>query len=199
VLQEANKLQVNIRILIVGRPDDVETEEGFEEAHPPPRVVRITPAKTVNDISTVVRARVKRKLPDLSNESHEKIAHSLVEKAGGLFLWASLALDIVCRARREATIFDALSSLPLDTQMKSLYTTILNRISRSCPDEVDKRLAKYLFTWVLCASRPLSVAEIKAATELKFGGLVDFEKTIRDLGGSPCHSHTSHRQRVFCK
>ena len=177
----SNTTFTNIRILVVSRPDR-EIEDAFGESHI--HIVRINRRRTNKDIRKVVAARVQYKLRALSIESQRKVVDTLTKKACGLFLWAKLALDIICRKRLETAIFKALDDLPLGSEMQSLYTVIVKRISAECADDDDKELAKALLTWTFCSFRPLSIDELQFAVEMKFGPMTEFEKIIRDFSGS---------------
>ena len=177
----SNTAFTNIRILVVSRPDR-EIEDAFGESHI--HIVRINKKRTNKDIRKVVAARVQSKLRALSIESQRKVVDTLTKKAGGLFLWAKLALDIICRKRLETAIVKALDDLPLGSEMQGLYTVIVKRISAECEDDDDKELAKALLTWTFCSFRPLSVDELQFAVEMKFGPMTEFEKIVRDFSGS---------------
>ena len=177
----SNTTFTNIRILVVSRPDR-EIEDAFGES--PIHIVRINRKRTNKDVRKVVAARVEYKLRALPIESQRKVVDALTKKAGGLFLWAKLALDIICRKRLETAIFKALDDLPLGSEMQTLYTVIVKRISAECADDDDKELAKALLTWTFCSFRPLSVDELQFAVELKFGPMTEFKKIVRDFGGS---------------
>jgi len=72
-------------------------------------------------IETIIRARVRRALRSFSIILQNEVINTLMYKAGGLFLWATIALDIVCKARGEWKIREALESLPFGSKMESLY------------------------------------------------------------------------------
>ena len=172
----------NIRLLVIGRRDGV--AEVLEDGDSRVKQIKINRRRTNRDIRKVVAARVEKKLSALSEQSKQVVVSTLTKKAGGLFLWAKLALEIVCKKRLESAIFKALDDLPMGLKMKSMYSMIAERISTECSDDDEKRLVKALFTWTFCSFRPLSVSELKFAIEMKFGSLINFEKTIRDLSGS---------------
>jgi NACHT domain len=183
LLADVTTFHSSIRVLVVSRLDR-EVEEAFGEAELPVKVVTINRKRTNQDIRRVVSERVEKKLHVLPSSSKERLVDALTKKAGGLFLWAKLALDIVCRKRLETAIFKALDDLPLGSEMRSLYAMIVKRIETECADEEENKLSKALLTWTFCSFRPLLVSELKFALELEFGPLIYFEKTIRDLSGS---------------
>ena len=174
---------LNIRILIVSRPDR-EVEDAFEEKETHVQIICMDENRTSEDIRRVVTERVGRRLYDLPEDSKKTIIDTITRKSGGLFLWATLAVEIICRKRLEKAIFKALDNLPLESEMKGLYSVIVARISAECSDEGERSLAKALLTWTFCSIRPLLLSELQCALHLRFGGIVGLRKSVRDLSGS---------------
>ena len=174
---------LNIRILIISRPDR-ELEDAFEEKQARVQIICMDQNHTSRDIRSVVTERVGRKLSALPEGSKKTIIDTITRKSGGLFLWAKLAVDIICRKRLEKAIFEALNNLPLESQMKGLYSVIVARISAECSDEDERSLAKALLTWTFCSIRPLLLSELECALYLRFGTINGLRKNVRDLSGS---------------
>ena len=185
LLAEVAHVKLGFKVLVVSR-EDRELDEALEHGENV-RIVKLNKKRTNRDIRKFITSRVGKKFPALSEEARMRVIDGLTKRAGALFLWATLALNIVCRKRSERTLFEALDDLPLDSQMKSLYSVIFRRISNECADPGEKEIAKALHMWTLCSFRPLSLSELKCALELKFGSmfsLSEFKRTIRDFGGS---------------
>lgn len=185
LLADVAHVNLGFKVLLVSREDRV-LEEILEPGENV-KVVKLNRKRTNKDIRKFITARVGKKFPALSEEARQRVINALTTKAGALFLWATLALNIVCRKHSEVTLFKALDELPLDSEMKSLYSMILRRLSAECPDPAERDIAKALHTWTLCSSRPLSLSELKCALELKFGSmfsLSEFKRAVRDFGGS---------------
>jgi hypothetical protein len=174
---------LKIRVLIVSRPDR-EVEDAFTGNRNYVPIIRMNQKRTSRDIRKVVTAEVGRKLHDLPEESQKKVIDTITKKSGGLFLWAKLALDIICRKRLETAIFEALDDLTLASQMKGLYSVIVARISDECSDENERSLAKALLTWTFCSIRPLALSELECALQVRFGAVVGLRRTVRDFSGS---------------
>ena len=182
LISDISSLGGKLRLLVIGRPDR-DTQDIFEAARTEVQTVRIDQKRTTEDIRSVVSAGVDCRLTSLSAESKEIVINTLVEKAGSVFLWAQLALDLICKARREDAIAAMLERLPSDKRMTSLYTIIVERLLNTL-DEDDQRLACIIFTWTLYSLRPLSVAELRFVVESEVGAVIAFDRTIREFTGS---------------
>ncbi|OAP60302.1 hypothetical protein AYL99_05304 [Fonsecaea erecta] len=90
----------------------------------------------------------------------DEVLNIILEKADGMFLWVSLAIHIIYNeTRNSADILRVLRSLPTD--LNSVYRRILENIQEEKP-QVQLQISRTL-SWVLFASRPLSVQELAAA------------------------------------
>ena len=185
LLAEAAQFNLGFKVLVVSRDDRV-VDDAFEHDDTV-KTVKLNKKRTNNDIRKFITTKVKKKFPALSEEARQRVIDGLTKKSGALFLWATLALNIVCRKHSESTLFKALDELPLDSQMKSLYSMIVRRLGTECSDPGERDIAKALHTWILCSFRPLSLSELKCALELKFGSMfspLEFKRAVRDFGGS---------------
>jgi hypothetical protein len=70
-------------------------------------------------------------------------------------------LDEGCGAMSEADILTTLSNFPKD--LVETYQRILLRIQRSKSGTCKLSTAQKIFTWIICARRPLSIDELKEA------------------------------------
>lgn len=178
----------NIRILVISRPErDIKVE--LEARKTKFREVKMMPESTNRDIKKAVTSVVEMRLQSLPLESQQKIIETITKKAGGVFLWATLVLDMICRQRSERAIFKALNGLPLATEMKDLYTVIVRKMLKQTEslddsDDSERELAKAILTWTFCSIRPLALCELECALRLRFGSIVEIENTVRDLTGA---------------
>ena len=136
-LQEITCFEANVRRLVLGRPD-VDLERSLDEHIT--RFVQIDSERTSQDIRTFVKDRIQARWPNFPKESQNAVVDCLTEKAGGVFLWARLALDIVCKCRAVKSVFKSIEDLPAAPQsrMQSLYRVIVDRIFERCSSTDDK-------------------------------------------------------------
>jgi hypothetical protein len=73
------------------------------------------------------------------------------------FLWVKFQLDDLCRAETDNSIKKVLQNLPRD--LSETYDRLLGRIDGAEQREYVKRM----FTWIICARRPLEVTELREA------------------------------------
>ncbi|KAF8417864.1 hypothetical protein EV426DRAFT_353287 [Tirmania nivea] len=85
----------------------------------------------------------------------------LVNHASGMFLWINLHQETISRERDARAISLYLKHLPNSSDMEESYRRILAQIANDSPG--NRRLAETVLGWVLCAVRPLSVAELTDA------------------------------------
>ncbi|KIY00888.1 uncharacterized protein Z520_03554 [Fonsecaea multimorphosa CBS 102226] len=90
----------------------------------------------------------------------DEFLNIILEKAAGIFLWVPLALHIVYNETTDsADTIRVLRSLPTD--LTKVYQRILGNILEEKP-QIQLQISQIL-SWVLFASRPLTVQELAAA------------------------------------
>jgi hypothetical protein len=129
-----------------------------------------------NDIEQFIHAGVEELsgLEGFGHELQEYVQATLLERAEGNFLWVGFAM-MELRQRTTCTqLFGALERIPLG--LSAVYSQIILRI----PEEHRENSFKIL-KWVVLARRPLSLAELAAATGLvkSLSGMHE-EQHIRD-------------------
>ncbi|GKT70501.1 ankyrin repeat protein [Colletotrichum tofieldiae] len=102
-------------------------------------------------------------------ELRDKIVDKLTCNAHGMFRWASLQLQELCRQRTDEAILERLGRLP--RTLEDLYREILSRIE-SFEAETDRRLTRSALSWLLCSQRQLKSEHFLAAVCLPKDGLV---------------------------
>lgn len=112
---------------------------------------------TMDDIKTYVD-REDWRLPIEDCAARRSLVDKLVEKSNGCFLWAHLVLQELSEAGSEEDIEQILNDIPKG--MNPLYTRMLGTLST---EPRPKGLVKAILTWATCATRPLSVLELREA------------------------------------
>ncbi|KAK3955687.1 hypothetical protein QBC32DRAFT_395282 [Pseudoneurospora amorphoporcata] len=108
----------------------------------------------------------------------ESLAHRIVTRASGNFLWAKLVLEEISQCDTEDDIEEALAAIP--DAMFELYERMERNLTSSTKKSKTPLIRKIL-EWVICAQRPLSVMELTAA--LSPERFLDLRKTIRETCG----------------
>lgn len=90
----------------------------------------------------------------------QTLIRKLVEKSRGSFLWTHLIVQELSNYWTDDDFETVLNNVP--DGMHYLYARMLQKIARS----VNRNLAKAILRWVICATRPMSIAEIRTAFRL---------------------------------
>ncbi|WYZ34724.1 hypothetical protein EsH8_I_001000 [Colletotrichum jinshuiense] len=101
-------------------------------------------------------------------ELHSTIVDKLTRNARGMFRWASLQLQELCRQRTDEAIIERLGRLP--RTLEGLYQEILSRIE-SFEAEADRRVTQSAFSWLLCGQKQLKSECFLVAINLTKHGL----------------------------
>ena len=73
------------------------------------------------------------------------------------FLWVRFQLDDLCTAETDSEILNMLDDLPAD--LNKTYDRLLSRITGRQREQLIRRM----FEWIICAKRPLHIAELREA------------------------------------
>ncbi|PBK60949.1 hypothetical protein ARMSODRAFT_1089955 [Armillaria solidipes] len=104
-----------------------------------------------DDLANLIRGR---------NDLHEEILTGVVKKADGMFLLATLHVNLLAQTINPGTLREALGKLP--TTIHDMYDkTLTERVDTQ--GEYKKKLAEDIFGWVAFARRPLTVLELQHA------------------------------------
>ena len=148
---------LNIKFLITCRPEQ-EIEDTLRDVG---ECLRMDSFKINSDLSNFIDVKVddlcRRKVYPTTLKHDIKVA--LTDKAGGTFLWASLVLDDISKAKTARKAREMLQVLP--SSLSEVYNRILNNIE----DEYRKE-AILILRWVVIARRPLTVHELAMARAL---------------------------------
>ena len=120
---------------------------------------QVTVEDTLRDIETYVQAKIES-LP--LDQDRLEIVDTIIEKSSGCFLWVVLVLEELRKVYTQSDIIQVLKEVP--PGMESLYRRTLGTMSETVR---SKSLIKAILTWVMCATRPLSVIELVHALNLE--------------------------------
>ena len=121
----------------------------------------------------------------LSEKARIEIITRICEKAGSMFLWASLAWEQLCEgASKESQFLANLNKAEaLPANLDALYENVLSRL-----DSHRLLLTLQAFPWLLAATRPLHTNELRFAmaldTQANYSAICSKmvkEATLRDL------------------
>lgn len=153
-----------LKVMIASR-EDTDIAQGLEDT----LSISVSASENSADIGKYVQHKVssaiisKRLLGGaVSQTLKHHIIESLLEEAGGMFLWPAMQLQYLCdrgRFKVEADIVAALKTLP--PNIVSTFDHIYARIHAY--EHHSRRITTRAFAWLLVAERPLSVPELITA------------------------------------
>ena len=162
--QEVSRLPPNFRILVTSRAE-ADIQETFDN-HPHAICMHmgaIDPKSTDHDISVFVLSQLSE-VKGLDQSQHAEWCHRLVEKAEGLFQWAStvclfIATDFNPTGRLEAVLSLGPQS-DKEAFLDDLYQTILKELFKS-QSKTTIGLLKQNLGMVLAVKDPLSLPSLE--------------------------------------
>jgi hypothetical protein len=153
----------NLRILLLGRQDEV-IEEEIQSALPKTLTVDIAEHNTKDIIDFIVD-----KVADLGGrslfiaEEAEVISARVAEKAQGMFQWVNLVLDALKTAKSKRDILKTLEEFP--PQLDEAYTITFRRLSQRL--DFKKDTAVLALKLLSAAYRSLQWDDLAVAVELQ--------------------------------
>ena len=156
-LQSKKKI---FKFIVTSRPEN-DIEESLTATSPSIRNIRVDTGKINDDLSKFINIKVD----ELSNKKKyqpnqkDKIKRTLTDKAGGTFLYVSLVLHELQKAKIFSQVIEKLQKLPSD--LNEVYDRILRQIEPGC-----EQVAELVLCWVAVARRPLTVDELAMARAL---------------------------------
>ena len=158
----------NAKIIVLSRreADFIQRLEAFPQ-------VRFGKAENCSDIVSFLQSRIvsSDKLRKISESEHVlrrlgcDLAVKLSTRSDGSFLWARTALREIESKATTSEIIDVIEGLPSD--LKQSYGFILEGYNKRL-DTVRRRICCMMFRWLICAARPLSGKELRAAVEYEY-------------------------------
>lgn len=154
-----------------------------------PITLFLSEADTYTDMQNYVERSVEASLPD-NERIQAEVTKTILDKASGSFLWVRLALETLERNwHTEDDIHKALTELP--EGMENLYNSMLDKVEAQVPR--IQAMARRILSWIACAWRPLTIAELEIALQPEFTKFVRLEETVVDICG---HFVSVHNSRV---
>lgn len=152
---------------------------------------RIDDNSTRGDISLFVKKHLDF-IPAKDDTARAEIAHEIIQKSMGSFLWVKLVLLQLQKAHVHADAKQVLDTVPSD--MNTLYTRILDSMSQ---EPYGKRLVKAILRWAACSSRPITTLQLNKALELDLDDKVlDVEKAVATHCGHLVYFDEQSRLRL---
>ncbi|KAH6911215.1 ankyrin repeat-containing domain protein [Coprinopsis sp. MPI-PUGE-AT-0042] len=149
---------LNVKLFITSRPLPI-LEARFPGAHRFPILAQD------RDLDLHINKEISRSpmLQTVLNEEdpsfRERIAATIKDKCGGMFLHASLQLDAL---RDCASVYDVEKTLEgFPPRIEDVYSQTWSRILDQTP--TNTLIAKNALVWVLCATRSLTINELRHA------------------------------------
>ena len=141
--------------------------------------IQISSDDTTQDIKMFVETYAED-LPAEDDEARQALVETIVRKSSGCFLWTVLVMRQLQDIYTSEEIEEVLSEVP--EEMHALYTRNLQIMATRTR---TKKLALTVLTWTLCATRSLTVEELKEAIKLDLKTVVtrDLERSISSLCG----------------
>ena len=135
---------------------------------------RISIADSLPDIKLL--AESKTRLVTIQDEAHRaSLVEKILKKSEGSFLWTDLVLQKLTNSHTEGEMDQTLENMP--REMEPLYCRILESMTSAIS---GRRLVKAILTWVTCALRPLTLAELESALNIDIKD--KFAKLEQSLG-----------------
>jgi WD40 repeat protein len=141
--------------------------------------VQISVEDSIQDIQMFVETYAED-LPAEDDKTREGLVETIVQKSAGCFLWTVLVMQQLRDTYFSEGIEETLHEVP--EEMDALYTRNLQIMASRTR---TKKLAQTVLTWTLCATRSLTVEELKDAIQLDLKTVVarDLERSISTLCG----------------
>lgn len=171
MLAKVNRETIPLRIFVTSRKTQA-IERGMLELGKKMLHRDIQIGDTARDIKAFIDSRID-KLPVDEDEGRAVLTERILSKAAGSFLWVSLVVSELEKTFSAEAITEVLNDIPAD--MNNLYARTFDNMVEGGR---GTKLARTILTWVVCASRPLSLSEIQSAIRL------DVNETVQNLSKS---------------
>jgi ankyrin repeat protein len=131
--------------------------------------ILVDSAVTRRDVETYISERLAmlKKRLKLDREGEQNLRQVLVDGAEGMFLWAELAIKDLEKTYglTAKTLTNRVRLFP--SGLNALYDRMLKKIDGKCEDADTVRLIRKIFTWIVLATRPLTLAELRIVLALQ--------------------------------
>lgn len=145
------KSGIDVKLLITCRPES----DILEELRLLHGLLCIDSGKINTDLSKYIKTKVTElsKKKNYPPKLEQDIQDALSEKAGGTFLWVSLVINDISKAKRTSEARKKLHSLP--SCLSEIYDRILNNIQ-----DQDMEIARFILQWVVITRQPITIDEL---------------------------------------
>lgn len=179
-----------LRVFVTSRPSP-STERLLLHEKLRVTIERVKVDDTLRDIQLFLKAN-SNFLPVDDETASGDLIKIITEKSNGCFLWVALVLKELESTHSEQQIWEVLKDVP--TEMDELYTRIFDGMT-SLPR--DRELAKAIFRWTVCTTRPLTTEELKGALQFDIKETFPrIEKSIRSVCGNLVQVDKQSRVKV---
>lgn len=172
-------LPSDLRIFATSRPVE-EIKRGLASFGTERALVQtLCEADTLEDMRLFVSAKLAELGRPEDRQSREEMCEKITKKSAGSFLWTRLILEEFETTWTKEAMHCALSKAPTD--LFELYA----RMARSVESDPRRAvLAKTILSWIVLASRPLTVEELRCAVRLDINQtLQNASRAIPDICG----------------
>lgn len=172
-----------LKIFISSRPTaDIEQLLG----RLPRAIVQVSRESTLHDIRRYVE-NSSNNLPVENEPMRKALVKKIIDKSCGCFLWVRLVISLLEDCWVSEQIEEVLEEVPEELE-DLYYRNLAEMSSKASSSRLHAQvatLAKTILTWTLCATRPLSIEELKIAIKLDTNTEVrrDLEGSIASLCG----------------
>ena len=178
---------IPLKVFISSR-STTDTEQLFDNL--PKITVQVSHESTADDIRRYVETS-RSLLPVRDEETKKELVEKIIEKSCGCFLWVRLVIAQLEDCYLSEEIEFALENVPdeLDELYSQNLAAMSSEIRSGKPIPIKARLAKTILTWTICATRPLSIEELRGAIkiELESDVIRNLETSIASLCGHLVH------------
>ncbi|RYP05824.1 hypothetical protein DL764_003535 [Monosporascus ibericus] len=150
----------NVRLFATSRDFDT-IRRGLAPLASRAHVQTLVNSDTVEDMRLFLSSQLRDMGKLESDEDCDNICERILAKANGSFLWTRLVLQEFENAWTEEAMDSILSGIPPD--LFELYVRMLQSIE---VDPGKMTLARSILSWVVLATHPLSVNELRCAVKL---------------------------------
>ena len=157
-----------LHVFVTSRPN-LELQSQLNQIGSAAESQHILPEDTVDDIRLYVENHTDFPLMQ-EQETRQQLITTILDKSEGCFLWVRLVLKELRKVYSVQETRRILQDVPQG--MDQLYTRTLRAMSTA---PYGRSLARAILTWTICAVRPLTTIELKAALE------IDIEDTVHNL------------------
>ncbi|KAI9781781.1 MAG: hypothetical protein M1839_005774 [Geoglossum umbratile] len=192
LLQMLSKVEKKfpLRVFVTSRSSD-SIERLFVQEKIPVCTEQITTENSLGDIRLFLEANTHF-LPVDSEVACRELIDQILAKSNGCFLWTALVLKELETTHSDEQIREVLKSVP--TEMDELYSHILDGIAKV---PRNKKPARAILRWTVCAARPLTTEELKEALRLDINETFPrLDRTIGSVCGNLVYVDSQSRVQV---